>query len=243
MYELPFTPKQLSSQRFWDNMERVTAQHNAAIEQDLAQAASWRSYRKIFAGVVRKIVGKSRPSPESRKKVEEILHGRYMADLFRTHIHTTRQALPRLQFQFRLAAYQKLRSTLLGKTILFTDHGEDRSDEQIVLGYRAHHPPDRPETARTRLLLRLGAHDPQSPAPQTSQVRNRTQHGGNDEAAHLYPGNHRALSSAATRPTPLGASRAVEAQPQATKDRCRTRPRSLSQQLGHTLRTGLHPRQ
>jgi hypothetical protein len=44
-----------------------------------------------------------------------------------------------LQFQFRKAAYQKLRSTLLGKTILFTDHGEDRSDEQIVLGYRAQH--------------------------------------------------------------------------------------------------------
>ena len=62
-----------------------------------------------------------------------------MADLFRTHIDTTRQGLPRLQFQFRQAAYQELRSTLLGKTILFTDHGEDRSDEQIVLGYRAQH--------------------------------------------------------------------------------------------------------
>lgn len=74
-----------------------------------------------------------------KKKVEEILHGRHMADLFRTHIHTTPQGLPRLRFQFRKAAYQKLRSTLLGKTILFTDHGEDRSDEQIVLGYRAQH--------------------------------------------------------------------------------------------------------
>jgi transposase len=74
-----------------------------------------------------------------KKKVEAILHGRHMADLFRIHIHTTRQGLPRLQFQFRKAAYQKLRSTLLGKTILFTDHGEDRSDEQIVLGYRAQH--------------------------------------------------------------------------------------------------------
>jgi transposase len=73
------------------------------------------------------------------KTVAEILHGRHMADLFRTHIHQTRQGLPRLQFQFRKAAYQKLRSTLLGKTILFTDHGEDRSDEQIVLGYRAQH--------------------------------------------------------------------------------------------------------
>ena len=34
---------------------------------------------------------------------------------------------------------KKLCSTLPGKTILFTDHGEDWSDEQIVLAYRAQH--------------------------------------------------------------------------------------------------------
>jgi len=72
-----------------------------------------------------------------QNKVQEILCGRHMADLFRTQIHKTRQGLPRLQFQFRAAVYKKLCSTLLGKTILFTDHGEDWSDEQIVLGYRA----------------------------------------------------------------------------------------------------------
>jgi transposase len=62
-----------------------------------------------------------------------------MADLFRTQMHKTRQRLPRLRFQFPVAAYKKLCSTLLGKTILFTDHGPDRSDEEIVLGYRAQH--------------------------------------------------------------------------------------------------------
>jgi transposase len=36
---LPFTPQQLSSQRFWDNMERVSAEQIAAIEQDLAHTA------------------------------------------------------------------------------------------------------------------------------------------------------------------------------------------------------------
>ncbi len=36
---LPFTANQLSSQRFWDNMERVSPQQIAAIEQDLAQTA------------------------------------------------------------------------------------------------------------------------------------------------------------------------------------------------------------
>ena len=73
------------------------------------------------------------------KKIKEILRGRHMADFFSTQVRKTRPGLPRLRFQFRDAAYQKLRSTLLGKTILFTDHGEDWSDEQIVLAYRAQH--------------------------------------------------------------------------------------------------------
>lgn len=72
-------------------------------------------------------------------KVKEILRGRHMADLFTVQVHKTRQGLPRLRIQFRQAAYQKLSSTLLGKTILFTDHAEDWSDEQIVLAYRAQH--------------------------------------------------------------------------------------------------------
>jgi transposase len=72
-------------------------------------------------------------------KVKEILRGRHMKDLFTAPVRETRQGLPRLSFRFLRAAYQQLRSSLLGKTILFTDHGEDGSEEQIVLGYRAQH--------------------------------------------------------------------------------------------------------
>lgn len=36
---LPLTPHPLSSQRFWDNMQRVRAEQIAAIEEDLAHAA------------------------------------------------------------------------------------------------------------------------------------------------------------------------------------------------------------
>ena len=36
---LPLASGQLSSQRFWDNMARVTPEHIAAIEQDLARTA------------------------------------------------------------------------------------------------------------------------------------------------------------------------------------------------------------
>jgi transposase len=73
------------------------------------------------------------------KTVKQILRGRHMKDLFSVHVIKTQQGLPRLRFQFRDAAYQGLSATLLGKTILFTDHGRDWTDEQIVLAYRAQH--------------------------------------------------------------------------------------------------------
>ena len=102
-----------------------------------------RKLEKLQGGLRRRRLGdrgKKPTVPGIEKKVKEILRGRHMADLFTTEVRKTRQGLPRLRFQFRPAAYQKLRSTLLGKTILFTDHGEDWSDEQIVLAYRAQQP-------------------------------------------------------------------------------------------------------
>jgi hypothetical protein len=71
--------------------------------------------------------------------VKEILHGRHMNDLFFTQETKTQQGLPRLRLQFRKGEYRKLKSTLMGKTILFTDHGQDWTDERIVLAYRAQH--------------------------------------------------------------------------------------------------------
>jgi transposase len=73
-----------------------------------------------------------------QKKVQEILRGRHMADLFAAPVRKNRAGLPRLSFRFRDKAYQHLRSTLLGKTLLFTDR-TDWTDEQIVLAYRAQH--------------------------------------------------------------------------------------------------------
>ncbi len=73
-----------------------------------------------------------------QKKVQGILRGRHMADLFAVPVRKNRAGLPRLSFRFRDQAYQHLRSTLLGKTLLFTDR-TDWSDEQIVLAYRAQH--------------------------------------------------------------------------------------------------------
>jgi transposase len=73
-----------------------------------------------------------------QKKVKEILRGRHMADLFAFRVRKNRDGLPQLSFRFLDKAYQHLRSTLLGKTLLFTDR-TGWSDEQIVLAYRAQH--------------------------------------------------------------------------------------------------------
>jgi len=72
------------------------------------------------------------------KQVKEILRGRHMADLFTVRTRPTPHGLPRLSFRFRDKAYRTLATTLLGKTLLFTDRA-DWSDEQIVLAYRAQH--------------------------------------------------------------------------------------------------------
>lgn len=101
-----------------------------------------RQLEKLQSSLLRRYPGDRGKKPTVagvEKKILEILRGRHMAELFSTQVQKTQQGLPRLRFQFRQAAYQKLRSTLLGKTILFTDHGEDWSEEQIVLAYRAQH--------------------------------------------------------------------------------------------------------
>jgi transposase len=73
-----------------------------------------------------------------QNQAKEILRGRHMADLFAFRVRKNRDGLPQLSFRFLDKVYQHLRSTLLGKTLLFTDR-TGWSDEQIVLAYRAQH--------------------------------------------------------------------------------------------------------
>lgn len=72
----------------------------------------------------------------TQKNVESILNGRHMKTLFSTEVIMAADGLPELHWEFQQAAWEHLRQTLLGKTILFTDR-DDWSDEQIVLAYRA----------------------------------------------------------------------------------------------------------
>jgi transposase len=70
-----------------------------------------------------------------QKQLLAILNGRHMKDLFDAKV-SVQMDIPRLNFRFLEESWRSLCSTLLGKTILFTDR-EDWSDEEIVLGYRS----------------------------------------------------------------------------------------------------------
>ena len=71
------------------------------------------------------------------KKINGWLRARHMRDLFSVEIGE-RDGLPTLAHAFNEPAWQQLRTTLLGKTLLFTDN-HDWSDADIVRGYCAQH--------------------------------------------------------------------------------------------------------
>ncbi len=87
-----------------------------------------------------KIRGGRPPTPTSvRKKVQGWLKARHMKELFAVDIKETEGGLPELSYTFDKEAWEKLQHNLLGKNILFTDHGDDWSDGDIVAGYRGQH--------------------------------------------------------------------------------------------------------
>jgi len=69
-----------------------------------------------------------------RQQVQEILSGRHMKDLIDVQVDQ-QGGKPRLHYQVRESAWQRLQRTLLGKNLLFTDQ-EAWSDEDIVRAYR-----------------------------------------------------------------------------------------------------------
>jgi transposase len=70
--------------------------------------------------------------------IGKILSARHMKELFAIDLGVDTKQRPRLRYRFARAAFQRLERTLLGKTLLFTDHA-DWSDEQIVTAYRGQH--------------------------------------------------------------------------------------------------------
>lgn len=101
-----------------------------------------RSLAEVFARLERRRSGEVRRGRAptlagTRNAVNEVLKGRHMKDLFKVEV-TLRDDLPALAYHFRHDAWEQLQRTLLGKTLLFTDHHQ-WSDAEIVRAYRAQH--------------------------------------------------------------------------------------------------------
>ena len=76
-----------------------------------------------------------RPSMDwTKKRVQKTLARQYMKDLWQIKI-SEENGLPKLEAEFDQEAFQNLRNTRLGKTILFSDR-DDWNDAQIVSCYR-----------------------------------------------------------------------------------------------------------
>jgi transposase len=80
----------------------------------------------------------SSPTQEGvSKKVQGWLKARHMKELFQVQISQS-EGLPKLTYRFDSRAWERLQTTLLGKTILFTDN-DTWSDVKIIRGYRSQH--------------------------------------------------------------------------------------------------------
>ena len=73
----------------------------------------------------------------TQQKVAGWLKARHMKDLFEVQI-TDDQGLPVLSYRFDHRAWERLQTTLLGKTLLFTDN-DAWTDAEIVRAYRGQH--------------------------------------------------------------------------------------------------------
>ena len=71
-----------------------------------------------------------------RNRIQAILAGRHMKQLFAVKISMSKGEIPRLRWTLNEREWLRLDRTLLGKTILFTDR-EEWTDEQIVAAYRS----------------------------------------------------------------------------------------------------------
>ena len=80
--------------------------------------------------------GKKPTVAGTTKRVEVLLSARHMKDLFGVRVKARKSGVPSLTWKFRQKEWQKLKRTLLGKTLLFTDRAE-WTDEQIVRAYRS----------------------------------------------------------------------------------------------------------
>jgi transposase len=78
-------------------------------------------------------------TPRSLKTaIEKLLHGQHLKTLLRYELVTEAGGVRGFRYWLDAQAYADLKARVLGKRILFTDHGDWTADE-IILAYRAQH--------------------------------------------------------------------------------------------------------
>jgi len=80
--------------------------------------------------------GKKPTLQGTQNRLQAIMAGRHMKQLFSVKVRVGKDRIPRLRWAFSNKEWKKLDRTLLGKTILFTDR-DQWTDEQIVIAYRS----------------------------------------------------------------------------------------------------------
>lgn len=99
-----------------------------------------RKFRQLQTSLQRHISqaarGKKPTLQGVRNRIEVIVAGRHMKQLFSAKVSMGKDEIPRLGWEFNQKEWKHLDRTLLGKTILFTDR-EEWTDEQIVMAYRS----------------------------------------------------------------------------------------------------------
>lgn len=110
---------------------REIGKRRKLLRQEQLRLRKWRSGKIRNNG--------KRPTVASvEKKVGRWLSARHMKDLLNVDVVEADDGLPALTYRLDQRAWKKLQSTLLGKTILFTDNG-DWSNAEIVQAYRGQH--------------------------------------------------------------------------------------------------------
>jgi transposase len=105
------------------------------IEKTLQQLTELQA--KLYSrhtGAIKK--GKKPTNASVEKQVNRILTTEFMDDIFTYSISSGTSGIPLMEFKFNEQAFVNLQSTVLGKTVLFTDRHE-WSDVEIVTAYRS----------------------------------------------------------------------------------------------------------
>lgn len=119
------------------NSALYRAQHKTLTREINKRKRKFQRLQESLQRASKRAKGKKPTLKGATNRMNSILAGRHMKDLFTVKVITKKSSV-RLKWKFKEKKWNDLKRTLLGKTILFTDR-EEWSDEQIVIGYRSQH--------------------------------------------------------------------------------------------------------